>query len=171
MIKNSKGFTLIELLATIVILALISTVTVVSVTGSYQKSKEKAEEAFVHQIENHGADYISLYGSGLEYNNYGKYKKCYKNYDGVDSCDDVDVVKTKEDEVGIRDISDSVANKEFVNPSTEEQCTNDNTKLTIYRDSDFVYCFTLEPVGDNSCISDKIDTCSGIYSNWVETSE
>ena len=38
---NNKGFTLVELLATIVILSLITSITVVTITSVYSNSKDK----------------------------------------------------------------------------------------------------------------------------------
>ena len=79
--KNKKGFTLVELLATIVILGIISTVTIVTVTEYYQRSKEKTEDAFKKQVEGYVYDYITLSGSKLAYVNsgYTNLQKCYKD--------------------------------------------------------------------------------------------
>ena len=157
---NNKGFTLIELLATIVILGIISTVTVVSVVNFFQKSKEKSEDVFIGQIKNYMSDYSSLYGSKLNYTGDKEYKKCYENFDD-EVCSNV-ILKFSKDK-GIEDVENAIVDEDLVNPSTKIKCDNSNTGLTIYRDSDYVYCFALEPVGDNSCISDTISSCENIY--------
>ena len=64
---NNKGFTLIELLATIIILGIVSTVTIVSVISYYEKSKEKAVSAFEKNIEDYVESYNAMYGSKLSY--------------------------------------------------------------------------------------------------------
>lgn len=161
---DKKGFTLIELLATIVILGIISTVTVVSVINSYQKSKEKSEEVFIEQIKEYIGDYSSLYGAKLNYDYYADSEKCYENFDGREVCTDV-VINYSKDK-NIEDIADSIVSETLINPSTKIPCDSSNTDLTIYRDSDYVYCFVLDKNPDNSCISHKVENCSGIYKNW-----
>lgn len=160
---NNKGFTLIELLATIVILGIVSTVTVIAVTGSYQSSKDKAYEAFVEQIKGYVDDYITLNSSKFEYDYFSNKDKCYKNFDGDDVCSSVEVYSSYD--YLIENVS-SVASKELINPSSDKSCKSDNTKLTVYRDSDFVYCFILEKINENSCIENEVNTCSGIYKEW-----
>jgi len=168
---NNKGLTLVELLVTMVILAIISSVTIVAVINYYQNSEEKAQKVFMKQIENYVNDYVSLMGSKLQYIDYNNFngtaiQKCYENFESKDVCEDVMLKKTID--VGIEEISNSVVNSELVNPSTEISCTNDNTKLTIYRDNDFVHCFTFESTNsNNSCIGETINTCKNIFKNFV----
>ena len=50
-IMNNKGFTLIELLATIVVLGIIVSVTVVITNVNMGKAKEKAEEVFIDTLD------------------------------------------------------------------------------------------------------------------------
>lgn len=172
---NNKGFTLIELLATIAILAIVSSITIVTVVDYVKKSKEKTEQAFYKQLENHIENYISLYGTKLEYNVIGENKiKCHTEAIGVEEgagteiCSEVKLFQAINSPT-IETITDTVSNKIFINPSTEVVCANDNTRLTIFRDNDFVYCFTLEiEEGQNSCISKEefeINTCNKIYKN------
>lgn len=48
---NNKGFTLIELMATIILLAIVMSVTAVSVVGSINKSKEKSYDILIENIK------------------------------------------------------------------------------------------------------------------------
>jgi len=159
---NNKGFTLVELLATIVILGIISTVTIVTVTEYYQRSKEKAEEAFYKQLEGYVYDYITLSGSKLAYVNsgYTNLQKCYK--DGEDEICENTTLKKASDNFQLGTLIESVVSKDVLNPKTDVKCTDSNTTLNIYRDSDYVYCFSIKPNG-NSCISETISTCENIY--------
>jgi len=177
--NNNKGFTLIELLATIVILALITTVTVVTILGAIEKSQEKAEEAFVKQIENYIDEYIAVEGSRLDYKEViltddNKKKKCHKGTEGNSICSIVDLYKATSSEninknMNIEYISDEYSDSGIVNPKTKEECNASNTTLTIYRDSDFVYCFEFKKSGTGvSCITESqtINTCKKLYENW-----
>jgi len=160
---NNKGFTLIELLVTIIILGVVFTVSIVAVTGSYQSSKDKAYEAFVEQIKGYIDDYITLNSSKFEYDYFANKNKCYKDFEGNDVCSSVEVYFS--DSYFIENIS-SVTSKELINPKSNKPCLNDNTKLTVYRDSDYVYCFIIEKNNENSCIENTINTCSSIYKDW-----
>jgi len=162
---NNKGFTLIELLATIVLLGILSTVTIVTITTFFERSKEKTEEAFTKQLEGYVEDYIALYGGSLSgWNSIGTYYKCYQ--DGAsEKCDMVSLNETSSNK-NLKEIIDEFANQDVYNPKTKVQCTNDNTTLTIYRDSDFVYCFTIKPNG-NSCLVETISTCENRYKSDI----
>ena len=88
---NNKGFTLVELLATIAILGILSTVTIVSVTKYYEKSKENAVSAFEKNIVTTLESYVSMYGSELFCstctNQSRTVQKCY--YSGTElKCED-----------------------------------------------------------------------------------
>lgn len=160
---NNKGFTLVELLATIAILAIISTITIVAVVSYYQKSKEESEEIFYNQLENYVEDYISLYGSTLSYNTTGTLKqKCYTSTTGTEVCNNVTLFSATSNP-GIVTIANNFVNKDLINPSTEVECTNSNIKVSVYRDTDFVYCFKIEKKTTTSCISKTIDTCTNLY--------
>lgn len=162
---NDKGFTLIELLATIIIVGLLSTVAIVSVTKYYEKSKEKAEEAFISQLEKYVDDYISLYGSSLTYSSVGeKMNKCYiEGTSGVENCDEIRLFSSKNN-LNVGMVADAITNKPFINPASEIKCEEE--EVTIYRDTDFVYCFIIEPRRFNdSCIDDEINTCDKIFSD------
>lgn len=167
---NNKGFTLIELLATIAILAILATVTIVTIISSYEKSQTTAEEVFVKQIENYIDDYITMYGSSLEYNqeiNGETKRKCYKNSIGTDICNEVILTKASTNPT-IKEIEDLFSNKKLINPNTEIPCAdkygNNNVEIEIFKDTDFVYCFTLKKVsGKTSCIKENVNTCANLY--------
>lgn len=55
---NNKGFTLIELLATIILLALIMTVTTTSVIGIMNKSKEESYKILIDNIKIGAQEYF-----------------------------------------------------------------------------------------------------------------
>lgn len=157
---SNKGFTLIEMLAAIVILSLLATFTFVLVTNAFDKSKEKAEEAFYKQVENYVEDYISLSGSKLKYKNGVEKEKCHVGFDKNEVCETITLYSS---DLGFEDVMNTIVGEMLVNPSSKVECSNSNTNLTIYRDSDFVYCFKLVKEGTDSCINNTIDTCSSIY--------
>lgn len=172
---NNKGFTLIELLATIVILALISTVVFISVTDTYNKSKDKAEEAFYEQIGTYMDDYITMGGSkGKTYNLYGS--GTYRKYYCIAFDEDGSCIEEKFDEITLKysndfkieTIASEVTDDKLVNPKTEVECTNTNTNITVYRDSDSVYCHVIVPAGTNSCINRTISSCVDRYKENVD---
>lgn len=164
---NHKGFTLVELLATIAILGLIGSVTFVAITKYYEISKQKSEEAFEKQLKGYVDDYLALYGSKLKYGvassygNNGTVQKCY--LDGTETkCSDT-VLSKAEINPTFQDVNEKIINEEIFNPATNVKCDN-NLTINVYRDSDFVYCFTIKPNG-SSCIDEeeKINSCEGIY--------
>ena len=160
---NNKGFTLIELLATIVLLAIISSITIISITGAYGSSKEKAEEAFTKEVENFVEDYISLNSSKIIFDdNYLSKKKCHNDSEGNRVCNSVKLFPNR-NTIGIENVASVITGEDFINPSSEKKCTNSNTKLTIYRDTDFVCCFVIEKENDTSCLVQSINTCDGIF--------
>ena len=55
---NRKGFTLIELLATITILAVVSSITIVVINVIVNKAKENAQKLTIDNIEKQAANYI-----------------------------------------------------------------------------------------------------------------
>ena len=160
---NKKGFTLIELLAAIVILGVISSVAVVGMTSYYKNGKEKAEEAFVEQIKGYVDDYLSLYGSGTDFSSSGTdVSKCFTDYTGAKICNDVKLYKSISTKK-LNEIEGNIVGKDLINPNSNVKCSNE--VISFYRDSDFVYCFTIDTF-DGSCLSDKIDTCSSIYEGF-----
>lgn len=156
---NNKGFTLVELLATIAILGILSTVTIVSVTKYYEKSQENAVSAFEKNIVTTLESYVSMYGSKLFCstcrNQSRTVQKCY--YSGTElKCEDTILKKSS---VQFKELYyKNITSDDLINPSTKVKC-DDTDEITIYRDSDYVYCFIIE---ENNC-SNKINTCKNKY--------
>lgn len=173
---NKKGFTLIELLATVVILAVVSSVTIVAVTSYYKKGREKAEEIFVEQLKDYVKDYISLYGSSHNFSeSLGEKNKCYKTIEGDGyNCNNKVILYRDPSSKDLDNIMENMTNKDILNPNTKASCT-EHDKVTLYRDSDYVYCFVIEANSVDTCVPRidslydetsgkyKIDTCSEIY--------
>lgn len=184
---NNKGFTLVELLATIVILGLVTSFVFVTVTDYYSASKDKSEEVFYKQIESYMEDYIALDGSKeKKYENYGTVRKHYCEVFEGDTCkkevyEEVTLevckkgIDNPEKYFKIEKVAEEIVDGKLINPKTGEQCTDTNTNITVYRDSDFVYCYIIKPVVDGEpCLSEYIDengetkqkvinTCEGRY--------
>ena len=66
-IMNRKGFTLTELLATLVILGIVSTIVLISVTGTLNGTKDKTEEVFIKTIRDAMDIYTDSDGRKLTY--------------------------------------------------------------------------------------------------------
>ena len=172
---NNKGFTLIELLVTIVILGLISAVTVTSVTQYYKASKDKAENAFVKELTKEIESYITLNGSSITFGTSGSYKKQYCKCDNLDNCESlcpkekIYVYKSNTSNLFSKVLTD--IGHTVTNPSTKNNCSSSGQTLTIYRDDDYVYCFTVKKTANSSCLSGNnnsypINTCKGRYQKY-----
>lgn len=135
---NRNGFTLIELLAVIVLLALITSVTVVSVTSFFGKSKENTEKIFKEELSNMIEDYITM--------------NVYKNYFNCNASGDCGTIT-------LQNLIDAglTTEKDLIDPVNEETCSP-STVISIKRDDNYVYCFTTSL----SClVNDKnINTCN-----------
>lgn len=157
---NNKGFTLMELLATIVVLGLVTTFTIVTIVNLFDEGKKKAEEAFAKQIEGYIEDYIAMYNKNINFTSEQTAYKCHPDESNPTQniCDPVIVEKSTGN--NFLNIIDIIVGKELINPKTEQKCTNVGSSLTVYRDEDFVYCFKLDVP---SCLTNNIDTCKGLY--------
>ena len=180
---NNKGFTLIELLAVIIVLAIVSSITVMAANGSFSNAKVRSEKVFINNVTKAVDAYIAenmTSGWGADYaGNYVKYESA-KN-----ECDDVSTkcyVKVYRKSFKFQEVIDSgyLKEKEVVNPNNKEKnadgtdkaCYDDSTEVKVYRDSDYVYCFMVK-LGclDKNGKAGVINTCpfkdtnSGLYTN------
>lgn len=178
---NNKGFTLIELLAVIIVLAIVSSITIMAVNGSYSNAKVKSERVFVNNVTKAVEAYID---ENMTSGWVGDFAGDYLKYDiDKNECDDsttycdVDVYKRS---FPFQKVIDSgyLKKDEVVNPNNKEKnadgtdkaCYDDSTEVKVYRDSDYVYCFMVKlgclgkdgKVGViNTC--PFMDTGSGLY--------
>ena len=69
---NNKGFTLIELLATIALLAVIVSISFITINSVIKKNKENNCKTLINNIKSASNEYISdnRYNKDLEVNNY-----------------------------------------------------------------------------------------------------
>lgn len=143
---DNKGFTLIELLATITILSLVVTISYFSIINIFNNSKNSAEKTFVKSLSGSLDEYIALNASGYSYtkcsesdgnckNSNSKYFDCELMscpvYYVSDAFDLGDLVNSK-----------LVNSSELINPKNNKVCNN-NSKVTVYRDSNYRYCFKM----------------------------
>ena len=141
---NRRGFTLVELLATLVVLGIIMGIVVVSVNGNFGEAKNQTEEVFIATIE----DALDIYlDSGAK-----KLKFPSKPEESIYTLNkthgSVSVFKTNDD-VTFYNVIDSefhpIAESDLVNPANrDEACANSkDITVNIYRDSDFVYYYSI----------------------------
>lgn len=142
---NKKGFTLIELLAVIVILALVLIITIPSLTGVYKNAKLKSEKAFVERLSQAIDSYITLNSELIDSWSYvGEKTK-------VGEKTPVDVYSAT---INVDNLinNELFTEEDFINPSTKKKCNSEDFKITIYKDSDYVYCYRVI-AEDNKCLS------------------
>lgn len=147
---NKKGFTLIELIAVIVILSIILVFVVPNLLDTYKRSKLKTEKAFVDQLSKGIESYITLYSNEMSFSKVdGNFVKEITDNRSDKPSYDVDVYKA---DITVKDIIDKniIESSEYINPGNRgdntKQCKPETDKITVYRDSDFVYCFKMEPM-------------------------
>ena len=145
-IMNRKGFTLIELLATLVILGIVSTIVLISVTGTLNGTKDKTEEVFIKTIRDAMDIYTDSDGRKLTY---GTKAVCtLKKTHGS-------VKLYKSNNITMKTVINSeykpLTKKDLVNPKDNKQCS-ENASVSIYRDDDYVYYYKVSRAGLN-CLS------------------
>ena len=172
---NNKGFTLIELLAVIIVLAIVSSITIMAVNGSFSNAKIRSEKVFINNVTKAVDAYIAENMSS----GWGGISSTreYKKYDiDKNECTDDNgdcKVSVSKREFEFKKVIDSgyLKEDEIVNPNDDNSCYDDSTMVQVYRDSDYVYCFMvklgcLEKKMTNS--SDKTET-SNYYSGVINT--
>lgn len=142
---DNKGFTLIELLAVIIVLAIVSSITIMAVNGSYSNAKVKSERVFINNVTKAVEAYIDEANGKFNWNNTGRYVK-YDREKNECTDDDGDCsVRVFKSEFELTKVIDSgyLKEDEIVNPNNDNSCYDDSTMVEVYKDSDYVYCFTV----------------------------
>lgn len=145
---NNKGFTLIELLAVIIVLAIVSSITIMAVNGSYSNAKVKSERVFINNVTKAVEAYIdenmtSGWGGVSRFGEYEKYNIDKNECDNSTTFCYVNVYKRS---FPFQKVIDSgyLKKDEVVNPNNDNSCYDDSTEVMVYRDSDYVYCFMVK---------------------------
>lgn len=142
---NRKGFTLIELLATLVLLGIVTGITVFSVSGIFNNTKNKSEDAFVETIKDAMDIYLS--GNNPKDSNGNKlnFTECSNKLNKTHGLVKVYKASTYFNSV-INSEYRPISQGDLVNPANEEvSCKNaDNIGVTIYRDDDYVYYYKIQ---------------------------
>ena len=159
---NKKGFTLIELIAVIVILSIILVFVVPNLLDTYKRSKLKTEKAFVDQLSKGIESYITLYSNEMSFSKVdGNFVKEITDNRSDKPSYDVDVYKA---DITVKDIIDKniIESSEYINPGNRgdntKKCKPETDTITVYRDSDFVYCFKMPPM---DCLTDDFKSEEG----------
>ena len=161
---NKKGFTLIELLATLIILSIVVTITVVGVTGSFNKAKEKSEEVFVGTIKDAMDVYLASDAKKLSFS-----AKCSQTLNKAHKSGvNVYKVNTTFDKV-INSSYKPITQKELVNPRNKEQAcsTASSIDISIYRDEHFVYYYKINK-SEFNCLKNTSGEYDSVISNLPE---
>lgn len=159
LVMNKNGFTLVELLAVIAILGIIMGIVMVSTTSEFGSAKDKSEEVFISTI----SDALEIY---LDDNDAKKLK--YEKMDCMitKTHGNVSIYKSN---ITIMDVINSqyqpITSKDLVNPNRKDVNCNDNAKITIYRDDDYVYYYLIEK-SELNCLSTCLDDDSGCLDTY-----
>ena len=148
---NKKGFTLVELLATLVILGIVTSLTIIGLNINTNNTKKKTEEIFIGTIKDAIKMYLDSDARKLKYD--------------IEVCtiskalnDSVKVYKTSS--VTLDTIINSkyspLLNEDLVNPNNEDANCNINASVDIYRDEDYVYYYKMKK-GDLNCLTIDLD--------------
>lgn len=153
LVMDKKGFTLVELLAVIAILGIIMGIVMVTTTGEFGSAKDKSEEVFISTIE----DALEIYLNG---NDAKKLKYEKMNCVITKTHGNVSIYKSN---ITIRNVINSqyqpITSDDLVNPNRQDVNCNDNAKITVYRDDDFVYYYLVEK-SELNCLSTCLDNDS-----------
>ncbi|MBQ9853689.1 MAG: prepilin-type N-terminal cleavage/methylation domain-containing protein [Bacilli bacterium] len=152
---NNKGFTLIELLTTLLILGVIVSLSVVTIRYNTENTMKKSEEVFIDTLRDAIDIFIDEKSSNVEIA--GKTCQIDKTLGSADLFE----VKIKDDdgnivdEINFESIFNSkykpLLEEEFVNPAYEDASCKVNTRIRIFRDSDYVYYYSVK-VSDLECL-------------------
>ena len=135
---NKKGFTLVELLATLIVLALVMTITFGSISGIIKSGKEKSEVAFVKTLEDAINVYIDIDGRKKNYNSeVCKINKTHKQGVSIKKADNItfsDIINTK---------YKPIVKSDMINPANKTQCLT-SANISLYQDDDYVYYYMFD---------------------------
>lgn len=142
---NNKGFTLIELLAVIIVLAIVSSITIMAVNGSYSNAKVKSERVFINNVTKAVEAYIdeNMTSGWNGVSRVGEYEKYDIDKNECDNSTTFCYVNVYKRSFPFQKVIDSgyLKKDEVVNPNNDNSCYDDSTEVMVYRDSDYVYCF------------------------------
>lgn len=135
---NRKGFTLIELIATLAVFGVIISLVVVSISDVFDSTKEKTEDVFVDTIKDALDIYLSSDAKKIKFNTV-----CSNIIDKTYGHVKVYKATITFDKV-INSQYHPITEADLVNPANEDVTCNVNASVTIYRDEDYVYYYSVE---------------------------
>lgn len=144
---NKKGFTLVELLATIVVMAIVVGIAIVSTNVNLNNAKDKTEEIFISTLEDTMKIYIDTDAKGL---NYSSDPVCTlnKTHGKVNVYKAISAVNF---DTIINSNYHPITKKDLVNPNNQDVTCNSSANISIYRDSDYVYYYKVKK-SDIGCL-------------------
>ena len=137
LIRKKNGFTLVELLATLVILGIVMTITIITVSNSYGDAKTKTENVFIKTIEDALSIYLDSNAKELNYSTaVGDIRKSHGT-----------VKLYKAGNLTFQNVISSnyspITASDLVNPANEKVCTV-GALVEIYKDEDYVYYYAVK---------------------------
>lgn len=150
---NRKGFTLIEVLAVIVIMGILLVMVVPNVLSVYRDSRLKSEEIFLGRLSQTIDSYVKLKSNEIEFK------------DSISATKDSNTVTVYHGEISIQDILNSnlLTTSNFINAGNKNATCNTDAVISVYRDTDYVYCYKIKSSELGCLINDNdsyaIDTC------------
>ena len=152
--NNKKGFTLAELLAVIAILAVIAVLTIPAITNVRKKQTEKIYYDQLEQLLMSSKMYVTDNSSLLNFNLEEQH------------CSDLNSwkkIKISELQKATTDVS--YLSENFINPKTEENFTDEDTYVLVFKeDKNYLYCIMSENC-ENSSFDEFSETASQICCN------
>ena len=157
---NKKGFTLVELIATLVVLGIVASITVVSISSIFGSTKEKTEDVFVETIKDALDMYLASNAKEIK-----DWTECENTLDKSYKTK-VKVYKTSVN-MGKVIATGVLTEDDFYNPATDSKCPAEGSfdklgdiSVLVYKDEDHVYYYSVNKV-DFGCLNDE----AGVISN------
>ena len=138
---NNKGFTLVELLTIFAILGVIIGLGVTLIGNGVGSAKEGTEDIFVGTIEDSLDIYMSSSNIRDLFRNTTKCSDTLNKTHGI-----VEVYKVTTNFQAVIDSEfHPISQNDLINPSNKEKCKNAiQIPIAIYRDSDYVYYYSVD---------------------------